>query len=319
MNIFLTGVSGYFGGVLAECLAQAQEVESITGIDVAAPKTPLPAKVKFVQMDIRSPQISALMAGHEIVVHTAFIVLWRAKMPAAVRDDINLNGVRNIAQAAAANRVQRFIHTSSAAAYDLDLAKGKSNITEELPTNKVNPAFYYSAGKAAAERTLTEVLSPTDTCLTFFRPPFIMGPRNLDTVKSFRESAVRFPGLNPRAQFVHEDDVAAAFLQAVRADMPGAYNVAPDDSIRMSETYETIGVQSVMTMPLWLARMITDIRWRYFGQATHASWLIAQLLDCTISNAKLKGTGWKPRYLCADALRSGMGGKQAGARGNGHG
>jgi len=33
MNVFLTGVSGDPGGVLAECLAQAPEVERITTID----------------------------------------------------------------------------------------------------------------------------------------------------------------------------------------------------------------------------------------------------------------------------------------------
>src|SRR5918911_1389437 len=105
MQVFLTGVSGYLGGVLAEHLARVPEIESITGIDIIAPKTPLPSKVNFVQMDIRSPDLVQAMAGHDIVVHTAFVVLWLAKMPKAVRDDINLNSTRNVAQAALANNV----------------------------------------------------------------------------------------------------------------------------------------------------------------------------------------------------------------------
>src|SRR5689334_10924374 len=125
MQVLLTGVSGYLGRVLAEHLAQVPEIESITGIDVIAPQTPLPAKVKFVQMDIRSPDLVAAMAGHEVIVHTAFVVLWRAKMPKAERDDINLNSTRNVAQAAVANNVQRFIHASSVAAYDHALTQGK--------------------------------------------------------------------------------------------------------------------------------------------------------------------------------------------------
>ena len=47
MRIFLTGASGYFGGLLAETLARLPEVEGITGIDVAEPVTPLPAKGNF--------------------------------------------------------------------------------------------------------------------------------------------------------------------------------------------------------------------------------------------------------------------------------
>jgi hypothetical protein len=38
MNIFLTGVSSYPGGVLAECLVQAPGFESITGIFVVISK-----------------------------------------------------------------------------------------------------------------------------------------------------------------------------------------------------------------------------------------------------------------------------------------
>jgi nucleoside-diphosphate-sugar epimerase len=125
-------------------------------------------------------------------------------------------------------------------------------------------------------------------------------------VKSFRESAVKFRGLDPRTQFVHEGDVASAFIQAARTDMPGAYNLARDEFIHMSEVYRIIGVKSVRTMPLWLARLITDIRWRYFSTSTHPSWLDFQLADCTFSNARLKGTGWKPRYSCAKALRSAL-------------
>jgi UDP-glucose 4-epimerase len=306
MKLFLTGVSGYLGSVLAESLAQAHEIESITGIDVVSPATPLPPKVKFVQMDIRSPDMAALMAGHEVVVHTAFVVLWLAKMPKAVLDDINLNGVRNVAQAAVANGVRCFIHTSSTAAYDPNLASGKSDLTEDLPTGKGDSLFYYANGKAAAERTLSEVLGASAICLTFFRPPYIIGPCNRETVKGFRENAVRFQGFDPRTQFVHEGDVAAAFLQAARTDMPGVYNVAPDDSIRMSEVKKIIGVESVRTVPLWLARWITGIRWRYFGSPTHPSWVDAQMADFTVSNAKLKGTGWKPRYSCAEALRSAL-------------
>ena len=306
MNIFLTGISGYLGSVLAKGMAQAPEIESITGIDVVSPTTPLPPKVKFVQMDIRSPNIAGLMAGHEVVVHTAFIVLWLAKMPKVVLDDINLNGVRNIAQAAVANQVRRFIHASSTAAYDPNLANGKSELTEDLPIGKGDSFFYYANGKAAAERTLTEVLGASDICQTFFRPPYIIGPNNRETVKGFQKNAVRFQGLDPRNQFVHEEDVASAFLQALRADMPGAYNIAPDDFIRLSEVNKIIGVESVRTVPLWLARWITGIRWRYFGLSTHPSWVDAQMADYTVSNAKLKGTGWKPRYSSAEALHSAL-------------
>ena len=92
-RVFLTGLSGYFGETLAICLSQAPDVEWVTGISRTTPRTQLPAKVQFVSMDIRSPHLPAVMAGHDVVMHTAAIVLWPARLPAAERDDINLRGL----------------------------------------------------------------------------------------------------------------------------------------------------------------------------------------------------------------------------------
>jgi len=306
LRIFLTGVSGYLGSVLAERFAREPETEGITGIDLATPTTPLPPKVEFVKMDIRSPGLTAAMAGHEVVVHTAFIVKWMAKMPATVRDDLNLNGARNVARAAAANKVRRFIHASSMAAYDPYLVRGETGVTEDFPIVESDSFFYYSDGKAAAERALKEVLEPSNVLLTLFRPIYIVGPYNRGTVEGFRQNTVKFPRRDPRMQFVHEEDVASAFLQAVRTDMPGAYNVVPDDFIRMSEVWKIIGARFVPTVPLWMARLVTTVRWRYFDSPTHPSWVEAALADFIGSNAKLRATGWKPRYGSAEALNTAL-------------
>jgi len=118
MRIFLTGLSGYVGSMLAEHLAKLPEVECITGISRSAPKNPLPAKIRFLSMDLRSPELSSAIDGYDTIIHSAFIVLWPARIPVSVRDDINLNGIRNIAQAAVSNGVERFIHISSIGAYD---------------------------------------------------------------------------------------------------------------------------------------------------------------------------------------------------------
>jgi UDP-glucose 4-epimerase len=306
MRVFLTGISGYFGTVLADTLARVPEVEGITGIDVVAPATPLPDKVNFILMDMRSPELEAAMAGHEVVVHTAFIVTWLAKMPARVRDDINLNGVRNVAQAAAANHVRRFVHASSIAAYDLDLMRGQSDTDEDLALGKGDSASYYCNGKAMAERTLVEVLGSSETVLTFFRPIWVVGPRNRVTVDSLREGAANVPGRDPRCQYIHEEDVAAAFQQAVVTELPGAYNVVPDDFIRLSEVWQILGMESVRTVPPWAARLVSGVRWRFFGSQTHPSWLDLSVMDATASNARLRATGWTPSCGSADALRSAL-------------
>lgn len=303
MRIFLTGASGYLGSLLAERLAEQPEVESITGIGMMNSKSKWPSKVEFIAMDIRSPEVHAAMAGHDAVVHTACIVLWPARMPESERDDINYNGLRNVASAAAANRVGRFIHASSMAAYDPDLARGRTGVTEEFPLGKGHSPFYYWNAKADAEKILAEILERT-TLLTLFRPIYIIGPRNRATVKSYRRNAVNFFGCNPKRQFIHEEDVAAAFIQAVRTDLPGAYNLVPDDFMYLNQVWEAVGKRFVPRVPAGLASWITGVRWRYFGSPIHPSWVEDMLVDFAGSNEKLKQTGWRPHYSSAEALRS---------------
>jgi len=304
MRVFLTGINGYLGGVLAEHFAQVPEIDEITGIDLAPPKKRHPEKVRYVEMDVRSPEVKTAMAGHDAVVHTAFIVLWPAKMSASERDDININGTGNVARAALANRVQRFVYSSSDAAYDQYQLRGQTNVTEDFPLGKGDFSSYYCNAKAAIERMLTETLVPAGITLTMFRPGYIIGPRNTATIKSLRSNAVRLFGHDPRSQYVHEEDVSAAFARAVLTDMPGAYNLDPDDFLRLSEVQKIIGVKSAPTVPVWLARLIMRASWRYLHSPTHPSWLDVMLVDFTLSNSRLKAAGWKPKYSSVAALRS---------------
>ena len=253
---------------------------------------------------MRSPDLAGAVAGHEIVVNSAFIVLWPARMPAEVRDDINLNGTRNVAKAAVRNQVRCFVHASSLAAYDPALAHGRSKLTEDFPLGHGTSPMYYGNSKAVPEQILTEVLAPSKITSTVFRPSYITGPGDRTTVRNFRESAVKFRGQDPRRQFVHEADVASAFAQAVRVEMPGAYNIVPDDFLRLSEALHAMGVKSILTVPVWLARLVAFLRWRYFGAPPHTSWVDSALMNATASNAKLRATGWTPRSDSASAIRT---------------
>ncbi len=305
INVFLTGAGGYLGSVLATHLASQPEIDHITGIDVAWPPSPFPDKVKLVKLDTRSPELADAMQGHEVVIHCASIVQWLAKMPAAVRDDINFNGARNVTQAAVKNRVRGFLHASSVAAYDTFQREGRENTGEDFPIGKGDSPFYYCNSKAVVDKILTETLGPSGIGLTLLRMTYIIGPRNRVTVASFRNHAFRVPGKDARTQFVHEDDVAEAFARALRTEMPGAFNVVPDDAIRYSEFYDLIGAKP-QTVPVWLVRLMTFVRWRYFGSPSHPSWALQTLDDSVASNAKLRATGWAPRYTCAEAIRAAL-------------
>lgn len=306
MRVFLTGASGYVGGLLAERLAEVPEVDKITGIALTRPNRLLPSKLDFVQADVRSADLTSMMSGHDVVVHTACVVLWPASMPMRERDDINLNGVRRVAEAARANKVKRFVHASSMAVYDPFLARGKTGVTEDFPLGKGDTPFYYWNAKAEGERILTQMLGSSDIVLTFLRPIYIIGPRNRAVIDSYRANAVKFMGYNPRRQFVHEEDVAAAFVQATLTDMPGAFNVTADDSMQLYDVWKMVGKGFVPTVPLPAARWLTWLKWRFFGSPIHPCWVEDMLVDFSGSNAKLKSTGWKPRCNSKEALKAAL-------------
>jgi len=179
-------------------------------------------------------------------------------------------------------------------------------VTEDFPLGKGDSPSYYCNAKAAIERMLIEILGPARIGLTIFRPGYITGPRNTATIQSLRGNAVRLLGHDPRSQYVHEEDVADAFTRAVPDDMLGPYNLDPDDCLRLSEVQKIIGVGFAPTVPVWLARLVIRVSWQQFGSPTHPSWLDVMLADFTLSNARLKATGWKPRHGSVEALRSAL-------------
>ncbi len=302
MRVFLTGVSGILGGVIVDRLARLPEVECITGIDATEPRKSLPAKVQFTKMDVRAPEVAKVMAGHDTVVHTAIVMLWRAQMPSDVRRDINVNGAASVARAAAANHVERFIHTSSTAAYDMPLLGDQTRVTEDFPLGHGNSNSYYCNDKAAAERAVTEILGPTQTRLIILRPCGIGGPSFGRTAWLLRNTASRRRGPEPRGQVVDEEDVMAAYLLALKNDMAGPYNVVPDGFICMSEVWKITGAR-MPWMPTYGAIRIARIGWKYLNSPIHPSWVTASTTYFAMSNDKLKVAGWRPRYISAEALR----------------
>lgn len=302
MRVFLTGASGYLGGVLTTHLARLPDVEGITGVALTAPKGPLPEKMRFLGMDIRSPDLSRVMVGHDIVIHTACIVLWPSTMDARERDAINLEGTQNVAETARANRVAQFVHVSSMAAYNPALAQGQTDVAEDFPLGDGRTDFYYWNAKAEGERLVTRTFTHSGTVLTRVRPIYIIGPRNWPLIRQYQKNAVNFPRCNPRRQFIHEDDVAAAIVHALRERLEGAFNVVPDDTVRISDVWRMVGARFVPTVPLWLAWLVTWVRWRYFRSPIHPSWVADMLVDFTGSNKKLKKSGWQPRFSSVQAL-----------------
>jgi nucleoside-diphosphate-sugar epimerase len=304
MRVLVTGGTGYLGTVLLGALAARPEIERITAVSLSEPRRPLPAKVTFRKLDIRSPELATVVSGHQVVIHTAAVVLWPYRMPAEERDSINFEGTLQVAKAALEARVSKFIHASSMGAYDPHRIRDRTGVTEDFPLGSGTSSYYYWDAKAAQESLINEVFRATHVKVTHLRATYIMGPTNRGAALAYKNNAVNFPGANPRRQFIDERDVAEAFLLAVLQDMPGAYNVVPDDYMHLREIWSLAGATFVPTVPLALAKAITWLRWRFLGSMVHPMWVEDLLFNFTGSNARLKAMGWRPRYTSRQAFEA---------------
>ena len=114
MQLLITGVSGYLGGLACRALEDDPAVEKIIGVDVAPPRV-VTGKLDFREYDVRDPSVRDAMAGCDAVLHMAF-VLDEIKDKAKTHD-ININGSKNIFHACLDTGVPWVIQLSSMAAF----------------------------------------------------------------------------------------------------------------------------------------------------------------------------------------------------------
>lgn len=143
---------------------------------------------------------------------------------------VNLEGTFGGFEATvAAGRPRRLVYTSSVAAYGYH-SDNPVPITQDVPP-RVPSEHYYSAQKAACEAALAEAMPWNPVKRVAQALPLLKPP-------------LPDPG-NP-LQLVHHDDVAAAIaLAATTSAPPGAYNLAADGVLSMSEVAEALGALPV--------------------------------------------------------------------------
>jgi len=118
-RVAITGASGYLGLALARRLReQGDEVSGLVRPTSAAGACAELSRlgVRLVRGDVTRPDsLPALLAGSELVVHSAAVIGYRRRQRGAMAAT-NVLGTRHVVEAALAAGVGRFVHVSSIAA-----------------------------------------------------------------------------------------------------------------------------------------------------------------------------------------------------------
>lgn len=230
MDILITGATGKVGSRLAKRLAQRGDRVRALVRDEKRAADLRDAGVELVVGDLLQVEsLAAAVRRVDAVVHCA--AFFRGATPEQAHA-VNDLGTRQLAQAARAGAVKRFVFTSTGLVYG---ANGGQLAQED---DRCAPTSAYPLSKLAAERFL---LGMDGLDVRVLRLPFVYGDGDPHIV----ESVPMMRGFPPaqRMSIAHHADVAQAVARVLDAATPRhrIYNVVDDEAPDAATLFASVG------------------------------------------------------------------------------
>ncbi|MCE5361198.1 NAD-dependent epimerase/dehydratase family protein [Candidatus Igneacidithiobacillus taiwanensis] len=311
-QVLLTGAAGHTAQALLPLLLRHPAKPEVLAFDLQPGILQHP-RLRWICGDLRSVDWQPLLEDVDSIIHLAFVVLsprlgrqqrWRREMA-----QVNRAGTLRLLRAAAAAGVERFVYSSSVAAYGA-WPDNPIPIRESQPL-RPPPGFAYAEDKAAVERLLVQQAGAHPPMrLSWLRLHAIVGPHAQPLVNSIARAPVGLRLANPDlpVQCLHEEDAARALLGAWEQGARGAFNIAAPDPVPWSQIPRRL---QLPLRPRHLHQLHRALRpfTRRFGDP---GWLLGLeyplVVDCCRAEIEL---GWLPRYSVSEAMAAVSGGNSA--------
>jgi nucleoside-diphosphate-sugar epimerase len=307
MRLAITGGAGFLGLHLCEGLKE--RFEEILVLDIAPlDSKEYPPNVRYQAVDVRDKlSLASALKGMDLVIHgAAALPLWKKEDIYA----INIDGTKNVLDAALENHISRVVYISSTAVYGVPK---EHPLYEDAPTHGVGP---YGESKIGAEELCSEYRKK-GLCVPVVRPKTFIGTNRLGVFQilyDWVESGTRIPvigsGKNRYQLLEVEDLVQAVALTLERAPdlVNQTFNVGAE---KFGTVLEDVGAlcryagtgSRVLPTPAGPTKFFLALfeslklsplyKWVY-GTADRDSFV-------SIDKAKTV-LGYQPRYSNADAL-----------------
>ena len=204
MNLAITGGAGFLGYHL--CNKLFNKYDNIFVLDIAPiDDREYPHNIKFVNSDVRDlERLKTIFKDIDIVIHAAAALpLWKKKDIF----EVNINGTRNVLEAAKNNNIEKVIYISSTAVYGVPK---KHPIYEDDPLIGVGP---YGKSKIQAEE-ICKQYREKGVCVPIVRPKTFIGTGRLgvfqilyDWIESGKKIPIIGNGKN-KYQLLEVEDLA---------------------------------------------------------------------------------------------------------------
>jgi UDP-glucose 4-epimerase len=321
LTVAVTGPTGEIGRAVVGALERSREVARVLGMARRAfdPAERGWKKFYYRRGDVLDrDHVDALVDGADVVIHLAFIIMGRPEQSRAV----NLDGSRNVFEAAGSSRAKRLIYTSSVAAYGFH-RDNPQPLTEDVPARGTD-SHPYSAQKAEVEELLANTLAGSATAAYVFRPCIVAGrdaPLLIDSLP-YTQISERLPRpvlnlldgvpiLKPVLpdpgvpfQLVHHDDVASAVRAATLGrGEPGIYNLAGPGRLTVAQLADELGWYSI-PVPELAVDAVAEMIGRLSFLPAQAQWVSAfrepVIMDTSKARRELR---WRPAHDALSTLR----------------
>ena len=235
---FITGGSGFLGINLIRYLLNYKH--QVVTYDIAPFEYPESDQVQKWRADIRDFRtLREAMAGCNIVVHAA------AALPLYNPEDIrstDIDGTKNVCEAALQNNIERMIHISSTAVY------GIPDHHPVYENDKLDGVGEYGKAKIAAEYICLEYRKK-GLCIPILRPKSFVGPERLGVFALLYDWAADghgFPMIgygNNRYQLLDVEDLSQAIYSCATLNkdtVNDTFNIGAKIFTTMREDYQAV-------------------------------------------------------------------------------
>ncbi|HET9825282.1 MAG TPA: NAD-dependent epimerase/dehydratase family protein [Chitinophagaceae bacterium] len=263
MKIFITGSTGYIGNLLALRLAkEGNQVHALVRDPEKAASLKHP-NIKLFKGDVNdSASIKDAMDGCEAVFHlAAFARMW-AK-PSDIFYKVNVEGTRNVLQAAVENNISKLVYTSSTAVFGTSI---NQPLCEDDPRT-IGFKNDYDLSKCIAEKLVKEYAANGLNAL-IVNPSRVYGPGNATFSNPFTrllKAAIKgnpipipqCPDVVANYSYVH--DVVEGHILAMKFGKQGERYILGGENVSYRRFVEVVGevipVKSVLPIPKFLLKV----------------------------------------------------------------
>ena len=254
--VLVTGVSGYWGGRVAQRLL-AEPGLRVIGMDVEPPQEEI-AGLDFIAADVRNPLLADLLRqeGVDAVCHLAFVA--GVKKSEAIFD-YNVMGTMKVVGACAETGVGKVVLKSSTMVYGAH--PDNDAFLAEESTLRGGRRYGYNRYRLEIESFCNGFRRQAPgLALTVLRFANVVGPTADTPMNAYLHNPVAptLLGFDPMMQVIHEDDVVEALAYALRNETPEVCNVAADPPLPL---LRILGLAGTPPLPLAHPLVYRAVKW----------------------------------------------------------